>query len=435
MSLRDVISVSIMGIFFAAGASASSAIQFQNGIEAALGTGDYFGAYRTSLAFEDALPVDFQKLGIANYFKSLFIVGSHSEIKTQCDFYAGKSSIANYACGLHFVEKKDVDQGLSYLEAIDKKSGFYWPSQIIISSALLIKNNPELALLRLRTEELGKYKARQLDQLFYLTRSRTLLALGRYDESIEFSQSIDSYSPYYVEALEQTAWAFFKIRKFESAQILLDVLISSFESPKKTSSDLNISSTLYYRSRYLKAYLALLEQRPEGASNEFSQLKGDYDKFLKQGFSEFNLTALTSNFSSSNGLADMKSLPPLVENQTNYMADWLGAEISLDFQSDARFQVAVNKEINRMKKLNSKESTGYLAGLLNLKMKSYKNFEMRDSKSIIKLQRAMETLSLKAELGRLDVFWLNRAQGARTLDEVIESYKQSTRSVESYTDL
>ncbi|MBK9294556.1 MAG: hypothetical protein IPM57_08945 [Oligoflexia bacterium] len=401
----------------------------------ALSSGDYFAAYRLALAFEDQNKDLFLKTGVDGYFKSLFLIGSQKEIQKQCDKLSKLTVKASYLCALYLAEQKKTEMAAKYLKKIDSKTKFHYPAQILRASIAIIESNFEQAVEILNPDEIEKYAQLQLDQLFYLTRSRALLGLNRFEEATKYSQSINSKSPYYVEALEQTAWIFFKSRKFESAQILLEVMISTYESPLKIESDLKVSTTQYFKARYLKAYLALLEQKPEGAANEFSQLKGDYDKFLyslsKEKFQDEVEVLKTEPIVSS----EVSTYTPKLNAHLDYVKEWLGAEVGSHYLNEIKLQAAINNEITRLEKFDGELEKKYSQSLKTLKVKSFARFKKQYFKAQEKLAQAMGTLSLKCELGRLDVFWLNRAQGARNLEEVIDNYKASTKSIGAYVDL
>ena len=198
----------------------------------------------------------------------------------------------------------------------------------------------------------------------------------------------------------------------------------------KSERDLKVSPTLYYRTKYLKAYLALIEQRQEGASNEFSQLKGSFDQFSKSIKTNLTPEKVLKDLAPK-GVSEIKELPPYLEVQMSYLSEWLGADVALGFEKEIRFQVALNKEMEKMNILPKP----YSSQLNLLKAQSFKLFSHQYSAILVKLNKSLETLSLKAELGRLDVFWLNHTEGARNLDEVIENYKQTTKSFENYIEL
>lgn len=430
MSLRFLLL--ILAIIFC---TQTHAENLTGSMEMALATGDYFSAYRISVAAEESSSEEFLKNNVEGYLKSLFVIGTKKQITSECARLSNLSVKATYLCALNAVEEKEIDLASKFLKKIDDKTKFHYPAQILRATVAIVESNFESAVNLLNPDEIEKYKELQLDQLFYLTRARALIGLKRFEEATKYSQSVDSKTPYYVEALEQTSWIFFKSRKFESAQILLDVIISTYESPQKIESDLKISPSHYYRSRYLKAYLALLEQRPEGAANEFSQLKGDYDKFLsafkKEKIEEELKKIQTAPIVSS----EIKTVAPLVGARLNFFEEWLGAEVGEFYNKQFKMQTALNNELLRMQRVLGDESKNYISDLDALKKKSFEKLEKEYVQTLEKLAQSMSTLSLKCELGRLDVFWLNRAQGARNLEEVIDSYKQTTKSIENYVDL
>ena len=92
-----------------------------------------------------------------------------------------------------------------------------------------------------------------------------MTAENRLDDAVRKYQSVDGKSQFYIDALEETAWVFFKMRRFESSQVLLDVLIGNYESAQRLGNQ-KVSDSTYYRARYLKAYLGF-----DGEANRIAQ--------------------------------------------------------------------------------------------------------------------------------------------------------------------
>ncbi|MDZ4678051.1 MAG: hypothetical protein SGI74_11160 [Oligoflexia bacterium] len=410
--------------------------------EISLGYGDFFKAYRSYLVLEKQKPRHFGKLGIDGYLQSLFVVGSVEIIRDECDRFIRSdepllTSKAAYLCGLNFLEKKDTDLAEAYLKKVPEKSNLRWPSLILLATSDLLKNEPTQAIKRLSINDLKQYEKFELEDRFYLCRARALTMQNKFEEAIKEFQAISSLSYFYPEALNETAWVFFKMRRFESAHVLLDVITGNYETKNRAGIDLKITPTVYYRARYLSAYLALVEQRTEGAVNEFLDLKNDYDRFLVQNKSDLNVQITLQMIRDKNlEWSDIRYIPPVINKQLDLIGEWIGPEVKEGFKRDIFLQMGLTRELGRMARAQSyiANDDGYSKQLEKLQNNAWVLFANRYTRILKKAEQNMNTLSLKAEVGRLEVIWLGRAQGARNLDEVIDNYGQSVRAIDEFLE-
>jgi tetratricopeptide (TPR) repeat protein len=409
--------------------------------EASRSSGDFFKAYRSFLVLESQKPKHFGHLGAEGYLNSLFVVGGEEAIRDECDRFlrSGDSLLsakATYLCGLHFLEKKDTTKSETYLQKVSAKSGFHWPAQILMCSVDLLKNEPDKAIKILSVQDIKQYTKYELEDRFYLCRARAFTMQNKFEEAIKEFQAISSGSPFYADALNETAWVFFKMRRFESAHVLLDVLVGNYETKKRAMFDLKITPTVYYRARYLRAYLALVEQRPEGAVNEFLDLKNDYDKFLSKNKPGMDIVSTLQLIRDGNqDWTDIRYIPPVIIKQLDLIGEWMGPEVRETFKRDILLQMGLTREVQRMARAKDEVTEdAYVDDLEQLQDTSWRLFVNRYTRVLKKTEQNMSTLSLKAEVGRLEVIWLGRAQGARNLDEVIDNYGQSVRAIDDFIE-
>ena len=62
----------------------------------------------------------------------------------------------------------------------------------------------------------------------------------------------------------------------------------------------------------------------------------------------------------------------------------------------------------------------YLASISSLRQKTETEFKAVAASQVVELKRALDTFSLKTELGRMEISWIKRADGIRDLDQAIE---------------
>lgn len=423
-------------------ASKAEAVTFKGLItdaEARLVYGDFFQSYRIFGSVELDQNKSFGALGVEGFLKSLFIIGAPGEISAECKRLSASPdnavrTRAGYVCGLNAIEKRKPIQALEYLRGVAENSGFHWPAQILRATAYLVQNEFQKAMALLPESESKKFVAAGLGDQYYLCRARALVAQNRFEDALRDFQAVASESPLYIEALEETSWVFFKLRRFESAQVLLDVLIGNFESARRGPASLIVSPNAYFRSRYLKAYMALLEQRTEGASAEFADLKGDYEKFKEKTMAVLDPAKALEVIGKGNGAwTDVRNIPENVKGQLDLVAEWLGPEIKKNLESQIYLQMALSREavrIKRQKNLVDQVSTAYATRVANLQQMTWKNFSDEYRAVMGRVGKSLKKGALKAELGRLEIVWMNRAQGARNLDEIIDNYQAKMRSVD-----
>jgi hypothetical protein len=411
--------------------------------EASLFYGDYFHAYRSFSYLEEEKQASFAREGLEGYLQSLFVIGSANQIAKECGDLSGsrEPALANktaYICGQHYTEIKDAENAQKYLPRITRSSKYYWPARILWASAALITSDPQEAISLLKPQEFKIYAGLDLGDQFSITLARAYTAENKFDDALKNYQSIPGESKLYVEALEETAWVFFKMRRFESAQVLLDVLLGQYESAQRLGQEQQISPFTYFRCRYLKAYLALVEQRTEGAASEFAELRAEYEKALEKLKPALNADEVLTLIRRDNQKwTDVRNIPEKLSAQLKYIGEWMGADVEKDFESQIYFQMALSREIKRADSFTAiytKESPGYRNSLESLRDKTWDQFSDRYSKAMAKLTKELNTLKIKAELGRLEIVWMKRAEGARTLDEVIDNYRQEARSIDEVVE-
>jgi hypothetical protein len=99
--------------------------------------------------------------------------------------------------------------------------------------------------------------------------------------------------------------------------------------------------------------------------------------------------------------------------------------------------MALTRELNRTYRFQSLltgDVVNYQKDIRDLQDKSWKVFAARYDGTLTKLAKDLETLKIKAELGRLEIVWLKRAEGVRSIDEVIDNYRQSARYIDEFIE-
>ena len=398
--------------------------------------GDLLHSYRSYIFLEQVKPDHFNKVALAGYLETIFILSPEAFVREECDRFAlrpdsGVRAKANYICGLHFVEEKKPEVATVYLEKVERNSNFFWPAQIARATGDLILGKPDLAAQHLDIKELKSYEKAGIGDELQITLARIRVTQNKLEEALKYYQAINSSSPFYVEALEETAWIFFKLEKYESAQVLIDVLKANYESAQKSSLNLKISSATYYKARYLEAYIILVQQRTEAATGLFSELQRDYSKYplLKR---DANVGIYLNNSKMAAFLKgqDIKSsnFRNFQENVSLVMpviSDWVTPELKAQLEKEIKLETAYSFELDRTSKFKSQFNdtlTDYPALTQKLWESTLPQVLKKYALVNTKLNQGINVLSLKAELGKLEITWMARAQGTRSLDEVTDDY-------------
>ena len=422
-------------------AKATTVRDLHNDAAANIFYGDFFKAYRDFNFLEEAKPLQFGKLGLEGYLQTIFVISSEKFQIAECERFGGSpdheiKQKSSYLCGLHFVENKKVDRAEKFLSALGQDSKLYWPAQILRATAKIVSNAPLKATLLLKNEHIESFAKLGLVDEFHLTRARAFTAAAQYEDALKEYQIIGGESPFYIESLEETAWIFFKRRRLESAQVLLDVIIGHYESAQRLGNEQKVTTNAYYRARYLKAYMSLIEQRAEGAASEFADLKDEYEITLDELRQSLNSTEPLELIKNENQKwTDIKNFPDKLAAQMDLISEWLGADNKKSIESDIFFQMALRREIDRIKNnpgVTEKDNPAYLKTLETLQEKTWGIFASQYKFTMKKVERELNTLKVKAELGKMEIVWRKRAEGARSLDEVVDSYRQEAKAVDEF---
>jgi hypothetical protein len=217
---------------------------------------------------------------------------------------------------------------------------------------------------------------------------------------------------------------------------LIDIVQTNYVAGQSKSVKYKISASTYFNLKYLRAYIALLQNRNDIAEKEFLALKKEYSEYFKanrpsMGKESPEKILLTG----SKKWTDLKSLPPALTNYVEGLTQWLSPEGLYRIKSGLQYQIALGHETERLKKFQKfVEEPGYIADVSALRLAHAQSIGKNLLAAAHLAEKNMDSLTLKTELGRLEIVWLNRTQGIRSMDEVLENYKSQTRAAEEYLD-
>lgn len=398
--------------------------------------GDLLNANRFyALAYEKA-PQALEAKDIENMVVTKYIILPENDFLSYCKNEAqnGKFKVeSRFYCAKAMIHDEDYVDAIDYIEKIPKE--YQRLEYHFLKATMYLKlNKTAQCLEEMKTAE-GKVTnntSLHFRDLIQVIHARCLLAEGRYAEALNKFQTLSVNSDFYLTTLEEQAWAHFKARNLVSSRDILRILISYF-----TGQDIKnqiFGADVYFRTKYLQAYIELISENREKSQQLFSDLKTEIQRFKKENlFKEKVPKDIEAK------LMRLKSYSQLLSKDYNFIASfrnflnvWTAPEEFKGLDSEIRYLIAINSEIETVRNLRDRSFSDYYRKLkrtqklqIDLVLASMKQ-HLRESK------RNIDSLEFKANMGQVENFWAARTEGKRTLSEVLESYKREVTTVEDY---
>lgn len=348
------------------------------------------------------------------------------KFKIETKFYCAKMLVhaENYMEALEFIE--DIPKTYQRLEYHFLRASLFLKINKT-GSCLEEMNNAQVKV----TENTSLH----FKDLIQVIHARCLLAEGRYAEAVNKFQTLSVNSDFYLTTLEEQAWAHFKARNLTSARDILKILISYF-----TGQDIKnqiFGADVYFRAKYLQAYIELISENRERSRELFVSLKAEIQKFKKENFSKNSKDNVPKDATTK--LAKLKSYSQLLTPEyafvpkfRTFMSTWSSIEETKALDNDLRYLVAVNAEMDTVQRLKNSELSNYARKLKALQKIQIRTVYQAMDKSLAQSKRNIDSIEFKANMGQVENFWAARTEGKRTLAEVLDSYKKEVTMVEDY---
>ncbi len=402
--------------------------------------GDLFNANRFyTLAFE-RVPKSLDFKDIENFVIGKFITLPLKDFLKYCKEESGITSRkAKFKTETSFYCAKALIHGDNYVEAIDfinrvPKSYQRLEYHFLKATLFLKLNKTPQCLEEMKTAEskITDNTSLHFRDLVQAIHARCLLAEGRFAESINKFQTLSANSSVYLTTLEEQAWAHFKSRNFTSARDILKIITSYF-----TGQDIKnqiYGADVYFRTKYLQAFIELISENREKAKELFVSLKEQVQKFKKD-----NLVKPIHSSSSKKKLLNLKTYSQLLTAEYDFITKLRGAVDTWSTVGDLkqldrnlRYLIALNTEIETLRKLKRRELASHLSQMRKLQSLQVDHIVAIMDQQAFETKRNIEAVEFKATMGQVENFWANRTEGKRTLAEVLESYKAEIAEVEEY---
>lgn len=347
---------------------------------------------------------------------------SSGKFKVETQFYCAKTLVhsENFIEAVDFVE--NIPKSYQRLEYHFLRASLFLK---------LNKNSTCLEEMDAAKNKVTENTSTHFKDLIQVIHARCLLSEGRYPEAMNKFQTLSVNSDFYLTTLEEQAWAHFKARNLTSARDILKILVSYF-----TGQDVKnqmFGADVYFRAKYLQAYIELISQNRDKAREMFAALKTEIQKFKKENF-KIQIPKDTKV-----KLAQIKTYSQFLNKEykfissfRTFMSTWSAVEDQKNLDKELRYLVALNAEVERMKKIKNSNLYDYI-DIIEKAQKAQLNLVYESMEAYLKLSRRnIDSIEFKANMGQVENFWAARTEGKRTLAEVLDAYKKEVTYVEEY---
>lgn len=399
---------------------------------------DHYRAYRLGLIMRTKTPVEFYKSGFVPFLESYAMIASVKDMEKQCETLAESKnsstrSLIYLTCGRMMLDMFELSKAQKYFEKISPASKEAVPGTVYLSSLYLGRGDGERCVALLNQGLRKKIRHPVLRDLFHMTRGRCFLELNKYDQAVLEYQLISPTSQYYYDSLEETSWAQFRTRRFESARTLLDVIITTYETG--LGQNRSVSPSMYFRTRYLQAYIELIENNVPKATGQFNALEQAISAYMKPQVDQLlKARELTKKIIDDNTKwIDMQAMPDEVKQFLSVVGDWTDSAIRKKIERTIGLQFSLSRERTRLQ--GEAQFANYVEVVRRLESANAKTLETELVSAARAAAKSMRVLKIKSDLGRIEIKWVERTQGVRSIEELLESYKKEVDEVEDHFTL
>lgn len=398
--------------------------------------GDLFNANRFyGLAYEKA-PKALEAKDIENIVVTKSITLPLKEFLSYCKNEAinGKFKVeTQFYCAKSLIHSENFVEAIDFIEKIPKE--YQRLEYSFLKASLYLKlNKTSLCLEEMETaqKKVTENTSLHFRDLIQVIHARCLLAEGRYADALNKFQTLSVNSDFYLTTLEEQAWAQFKIRNLVSSRDILKILISYF-----TGQDIKnqiFGADLYFRTKYLQAYIELISQNRDRSQQLFADLKVEIQRFRKE-----NLLKATIPADTEKNFLRLKSYSQLLNKDyafiskfRNFMNTWSTVGEFKSVDDELRYLIAINSEIDTIRNLKSSTFSSYYKRLRITQRLQIEMLVASMERSLKESKRNIDSMEFKANMGQVENFWAARTEGKRTLSEVLDAYKREVTLVEDY---
>lgn len=398
--------------------------------------GDYYNASRYYDLTYSKKPTLLKTTDIENYLITKYHLLEKQEFQNFCKKNSNTGSVKNdflFYCGKVFMHLGDYVTSLEYLEKLPE-SLHRLEYHFVKASSYIKLNKGQQCLNEMKLSKnkiTDKTSDRFKDAINVLT-ARCHLDQGQYQKALSNYQSLNVKSELYLKTLEEQAWAHFKVRNLIASREIMNILVNYLTSKDMVQS--SFGADIYFRIRYLQAYIELITQNSDNAKILFSSLNAEIKAYKKNVLEKIKLPK-----SLEGQLKEIKSYAGLIEAKYNlikkyrdFLQQWDDQQNITNFDKEIKTLIAINLEVDRVTKLSGNDFNTYKKNIRELQNKQAKLVLFNIQNYLVNTQRNIDSILFKSNMGQVENVWAERTEGKRTLAEVLDTYRAEVNQVESY---
>jgi hypothetical protein len=402
-------------------------------------TSDHYKAIRLFRFVGEKAPNILVELGIARYLHSLNVVGNDRAVLDVCQELSKSvskkfSPRLQYNCARFLINGKYSSMAAGFTRKVPTDSKLYPFALVIEGAALMRDSNGGECTKRLHAGLLERFQKEGIGDLYHLTRARCHIVSQLFDDAIGEYQKVGQESPHYFESLNEIGWVFFKTRNLERATEVFNI-ISSVHRSIGNEAGKGVSDRSYFEARYLRSYIDIIKKGAKNQTQKFEELKIAAEKKHKEEefFQKKVVGKLQSEIQKNSAKwLDLKSASASVVEFLDFSKTWVQESIHFELERSVELTMSLTKEIERISKLDFDDKSNFVSQLQRLKMASDQELEKRIAQVVDESSRTIRSIQIKAEMGKLEMEWVNRNEGVRDANELLKGYQESVKSVEDY---
>ncbi|MCB0393009.1 MAG: hypothetical protein KDD25_00535 [Bdellovibrionales bacterium] len=402
-------------------------------------TADHYKALRNFNYIRGKAPNSLVEMGIGQYLASLRVVGTEREVLEACqemikNVKKNKVSRLAYHCAKSLATGRYAPLANSFIKKISKKSEFY-PYALVVDGALKMREGDGTSCIKRLSESLKvKFEKEGIVDLYHLTRARCYISSHKFEEAISEYQRIGQESPHYFQGLSEVGWLFFKTRNLERANEVFNIIAAAHKSIGYNGGK-GVNDRMYFEAKYLRAYMDVLKRSTEYSVQRFNQLKVDAEaKYRAEEFFNGNVVGKIQKIveKDSSQWIDIASSAPTVRDFIEFASNWVDQKLFSNLVSSLELSISLGKEKKRISKLEFSGREDYLASIDRLMSASNNEVGKKLTEVVTEANRSIKSVQIKAEMGKLELEWVDRNEGVRDANELLKGFQDSVRSVEDY---
>jgi hypothetical protein len=400
---------------------------------------DLYRAYRRYSVIKNRKPRLLRGNGLTHYLETIALISTKRRFQETCAQMAKNSrtwrpSEVRYNCARISLQRGRLKTAASYLAKVPKYARIDHKVRILSATVQMGLGDGQKCLSYLPSKLESEYKKQNLNDLFRMTRARCFVLIGQMEKSIIEYQHVSEKSKHYISALYESAWANFKMRRLETANTLLEIMIAGHEGYTAQAGSYNIGSKLYYEARYLGSYVKILGESTDAAQLSFAAMEHEFAQFAKVKEREVDrIKRLAKNQDPSGWQwTRIENMPPEWRRYIDTVRVWADDKWVQQLTTGVQHMAAIDMELERLRDNEDRRFSGYRKSLEMLKGQVSDLLRLSILASSKNILQKVEMIRLKTNMGKVESIWVKRTEGMRSIDEVLDAYRKEAKLIGDY---